>query len=147
MAGKPHIYFNKCNEKAIIPSRRAGDVGYDLYALEEDIVLEAHEVRKFDTGLRAIIDPGYAVIFKDRSSLGSKGIRVGAGVVDSSYRGNWIVALINENDLPFVFPKGKAIAQFIIVEDLDSQIHEISADEFEKNTTERGTGGFGSSGK
>ena len=102
---------------------------------------------KFDTGLRAVIQPGYAVIFKDRSSLGSKGIRVGAGVIDSSYRGNWIVALINENDRPMVLPKGKAIAQFIVVEDLDSEVQEISDELFNIHTTERGTGGFGSSGK
>lgn len=144
---KPYIYFNKTDEKAIIPTRRKGDIGYDLYALEDEIALDAHEVCKFDTGLRAVIQPGYAVIFKDRSSLGSKGIRVGAGVIDSSYRGNWIVALINENDRPMVLPKGKAIAQFIVVEDLDSEVQEISDELFNIHTTERGTGGFGSSGK
>lgn len=144
---KPFIYFNKTNEKAIIPTRRKGDIGYDLYALEEDIVLEAHEVKKFHTGLRTVISPGYAAILKDRSSLGSKGIRVGAGVIDSSYRGEWIVALINENDKPFVFPKGKAIAQFIVIEDLDSDVQEVTNEVFEKFTTERGDGGFGSSGK
>lgn len=146
---KPCIYFNKTDERAVIPTKRKGDIGYDLYALEEDIVLEAHEVQKFDTGLRAIIQPGYAAIFKDRSSLGSKGIRVAGGVIDSSYRGNWIVALVNENDKPFIFPKGKAIAQFIIVEDFDANIHELSKESFEseENLTERGSGGFGSSGK
>ena len=143
---KSYIYFNKINEKATIPSRRRGDIGYDLYALEEDIVLEAHEVQKFHTGLRSVIAPGYAAILKDRSSLGSKGIRVGAGVIDSSYRGEWIVALINENDRPFVFPKGKAIAQFILVEDLDSDVQEVTDDVFNIFTTERGDGGFGHSG-
>lgn len=142
------IKFNKMNPEAQIPCKREGDIGYDLYALpQENRIIYPHETKKFHTGLRGIIDPGYAVIFKDRSSLGSKGLRVAAGVIDCSYRGEWIVAIVNENDESITLPEGKAVAQFVIIEEVCSEIKEINSDSFESDITERGEGGFGSSGK
>ncbi len=139
-----NIKVKKLHEDAIIPSKNSfTDAGYDLYALNGDTIKPA-ERKLVGTGISlAINEKNYGRI-APRSGLAFKhGIDVLAGVIDSGYRGEICVLLINLGDKDFTYDKGDRIAQIIIercehpewfiVEDLDE--------------TSRGDGGFGSTGK
>lgn len=160
----PKIQFAKMRDEAIIPSRTSGNVGYDIYACfpENQFKIGAHETKLIPTGIASIIPEGYAMIFKDRGSTGSKGLSTACGVIDSNFRGEWFVALHNENDFPvyiqkenveqpegdcLVYPYKKAITQAILIEDIPTIVEEIDKSVLEANVTDRGTGALGSSGK
>lgn len=162
-----NIQFAKTRDGAIIPSREKGNVGYDIYACFDEpyITIDPHTTKLISTGLSSIIPDGYAMILKDRGSTGTKGIPTACGVIDSNFRGEWFVALHNDNDCPVViikkesiddykfsncsiiYPYEKAITQAILIQDIDSQITETSIETIEKNITNRGKGVIGSSGK
>lgn len=95
------IKFAKCNEKAIIPTKRQEDAGFDLYVLkpkEDFYILKPNETKLLPTGLKSIIEQGYYVQIQERGSTGSKGIKYSAGVIDSNYRGEWFLACTNSTD-------------------------------------------------
>ena len=158
------IQFAKMREDAIIPSKTIGNVGYDIYACFPDnqIKIEPHETKLIPTGIASIIPDGYAMILKDRGSTGSKGLSTACGVIDSNFRGEWFVAIHNENDFPvyiikdnveapegkcICYPYKKAITQAILIEDINAIVEEIDKSVLEVNVTDRGTGTLGSSGK
>ena len=160
----PNIQFAKVRKDAIIPSKTNGNVGYDIYACfpENQLKIEAHETKLVPTGIASIIPDGYAMILKDRGSTGSKGLSTACGVIDSSFRGEWFVAIHNENDFPvyiikdtveapegkcICYPYKKAITQAILIEDITATVEEIDKSVLEANVTDRGTGALGSSGK
>lgn len=139
--------FAKTNENAILPKQgREGDAGFDLFACEDAII---------EPSQRALVDAGVAIeIPQDcygrvapRSGLAVKhGIQVGAGVVDSTYRGSIRVLLFNHSSEPFHVSKGDRIAQLIFEKIyVPANIAEVSYEEL--SATVRGDGGFGSSGK
>ena len=102
--------------------------------------------RMIPTGFATEIPEGYCALVFSRSGLGgAEGLRVaqGVGVIDSSYRGEWIVPLYNDNKCPKQIRNKLRIAQFMIVPVWAVQL--IQVDELSK--TDRGTGGFGSTGK
>lgn len=161
---KVELQFIKLDENAIIPSKTKGNVGYDIYACfpENQIKIDPHETKLIPTKITSIIPGGYAMILKDRGSTGSKGLSTACGVIDSNFRGEWFVAIHNENDCPvyiikdnvetpegkcICYPYKKAITQAILIEDIDATVEEVSKDILEKNATDRGTGILGSSGK
>ena len=158
------IQFAKMREDAIIPSKTIGNVGYDIYACfpENQMKIESHETKLIPTGIASIIPDGYAMILKDRGSTGSKGLSTACGVIDSNFRGEWFVAIHNENDFPvyiikdnveapegkcICYPYKKAITQAILIEDINAIVEEIDKSVLEVNVTDRGTGTLGSSGK
>ena len=158
------IQFAKMREDAIIPSKTIGNVGYDIYACfpENQMKIESHETKLIPTGIASIIPDGYAMILKDRGSTGSKGLSTACGVIDSNFRGEWFVAIHNENDFPvyiikdnveapegkcICYPYKKAITQAILIEDITATVEEIDKSVLEANVTDRGTGALGSSGK
>lgn len=158
------IQFAKMKEDAIIPSKTIGNVGYDIYACfpENQMKIEPHETKLIPTGIASIIPDGYAMILKDRGSTGSKGLSTACGVIDSNFRGEWFVAIHNENDFPvyiikdnveapegkcICYPYKKAITQAILIEDINAIVEEIDKSVLEVNVTDRGTGTLGSSGK
>lgn len=158
------IQFAKMREDAIIPSKTIGNVGYDIYACfpENQMKIEPHETKLIPTGIASIIPDGYAMILKDRGSTGSKGLSTACGVIDSNFRGEWFVAIHNENDFPvyiikdnveapegkcICYPYKKAITQAILIEDINAIVEEIDKSVLEVNVTDRGTGTLGSSGK
>ena len=96
------IKFAKLREDVILPSKDDGNVGYDIYAnfTDDYMLIRPHSTVMIPTGLESIIPNGFAIILKDRGSTGSKGISTACGVIDSSFRGEWFVALHNENDIP-----------------------------------------------
>lgn len=142
------IFVKKNCENAALP-RRGSDhaAGYDLFAcLSAPVEIPPHSTGKIGTGLSIAIPEGWFGAVFARSGLASKhGIRPAncVGVCDSDYRGEYIVALHNDSDEPFIVNNGDRIAQLVILPFLKAEF-EI-ADELDE--TERGTGGFGSTGR
>lgn len=142
------ITFKKLNENAAIPSRATeGSAGMDLCAcLDESIVIKPNEIRVIPTGLAAEVDsPDVALLTYARSGLAARhGITLAncVGVIDSDYRGEWMIPLINLGTEPFTVENGMRIAQLVVTPIIRPDI--AAADELTE--TARGTGGFGSTG-
>lgn len=144
------IPFQRLLPHAQQPTKaRYGDAGYDLYNAQEDpIYLRPGERRVFTTGIAVAIPHGYYGRIADRSGLAWKqGLHVLGGVVDSAYRGPIGVILLNTNggddagDTILIQPNDR-IAQLII-----EQCHDVTfVEAYSLPETERGGGGFGSSG-
>jgi dUTP pyrophosphatase len=125
-----------------------GSAGVDLRAcLDEPLTLLAGQAELIPTGMAMhIADPGLAAMILPRSGLGHKqGIVLGnlVGLIDSDYQGPLMVSCWNRGEEPFVISPGERIAQMVVVPVV--QPHFQVVDEFE--ATQRGTGGFGSSGR
>lgn len=127
--------------------------GYDLYAYLNDeysvsprrITIKPHQTIKVGTGIAAAIPHGYFGAIFARSGLATKqGLRPAncVGVVDEDYRGEFIVALHNDTDKPQTIMHGDRIAQLVLLPYMRAQVREVD----EMDETERGTGGFGSTG-
>lgn len=138
------LKFKKLKKEAIVPTyAHPGDAGFDLYSIE-DYVLNPAERHVFFIGLASEIPQGYCVLFKPKSGLAAKsGIDVLAGVIDSGYRGELGVVLINLGDQPYQFKIGDRIAQGIFLEVGQAEIETVG----KFSETKRGEGGFGSTGK
>lgn len=124
-----------------------GSAGLDLRAaLEETLVLNPGETKLIPTGLSVYIeDNNLAAMILPRSGLGHKhGIVLGnlVGLIDSDYQGELMVSCWNRGDKPFTMEIGERIAQLIIVPVVQAEF-EIVEDFV---ATDRGTGGFGSTG-
>lgn len=143
------IKIKKLRENAHIPTRGSDKAaGYDLYAaLDSDIITIApHTTEKIGTGLAIAVPDGYFGAIFARSGLALKqGLRPAncVGVADSDYRGEYIVALHNDTDSDKTIENGERIAQLVIMPFLSAEF--TVADELDE--TERGDGGFGSTGK
>lgn len=137
-------------EAAPLPTHATdGAAGMDLRAcVPEPVTLVPGERRLFATGLAINIrDPGLAAMVASRSGLSLKhGIRVGQGigVVDSDYHGEVGVILINEGTEPYTVNPGERIAQLLFMPVVQVDLDYV--DEF-TSTTERGSGGFGHTGR
>ena len=81
------LKFAKVNDKAIIPSKRREDAGYDIYTTDRDIVLQPHQTVAFHTGLVSEFSPSWVGIVKERGSTAKYGLSIRSGVIDSGYRG------------------------------------------------------------
>ncbi len=142
------INIKKLNKNAIIPTKGSEyAAGYDLYAcIDAPIIITPHSTVKVGTGLSIEIPTGYFGAIFARSGLATKqGLRPAnaTGVCDSDYRGEYIVALHNDTDIPQTINPMERIAQLIVIPFLSIEFNEI--DELSK--TERGEDGFGSTGK
>ncbi|VAW88551.1 Deoxyuridine 5'-triphosphate nucleotidohydrolase [hydrothermal vent metagenome] len=125
-----------------------GSAGMDLRAiLDEPLEIKPGETHLLPTGIAIhISDPTLAAILLPRSGLGHKhGIVLGnlVGLIDSDYQGQLMVSCWNRGDKTFVVEAGERIAQMVIVPVIQPEFHIV--DEFEES--QRGTGGFGSTGK
>ena len=121
--------------------------GADLYAcLENDIVIQPGQSAFIPTGLSMEIPKGYAGLIYARSGLACKRGLAPAnkvGVIDSDYRGEFIVVLHNHGDQPQTVCHGERIAQLVITPVLTPAYTEVT----ELTETDRSSGGFGSTGK
>lgn len=110
------------------------------------IVIKPGDRAAISTGIKSSIEPGYRVRFYNRSGMALKeGVLVGGGCLDSGYRGEWKVILINTSQIyPYKVVNGQRIAQFSLESYNAIRIQEISEEDLTQ--TSRGTGGFGSSG-
>ena len=125
----------------------AGAAGADIKAfLGEDIVLKKGERKIIPTGLRFAIPEGFEVQVRPRSGLAAKnGVTVlnTPGTIDSDYRGELKVILINLGSEDFVIHNGDRIAQIVVAPVTQGVFRPVSV----LDETERGSGGFGSTGK
>ncbi|PIR38785.1 MAG: dUTP diphosphatase [Candidatus Zambryskibacteria bacterium CG10_big_fil_rev_8_21_14_0_10_42_12] len=138
------IKIKKLHPEATLPTYgRAGDAGMDLYAVEEARVVPG-ETAHIKTGLSFELPEGYAGLVWDKSGLSFKhGIKVIGGVLDSNYRGELILGVINLGKEAYTFEKGHKVSQMLIQKIERAEF--IEADEL--SDTVRGEQGFGSSGK
>jgi deoxyuridine 5'-triphosphate nucleotidohydrolase len=148
----------KIHPNAVVPTKLDGNLGFDLHIVADNKIhtpscigefsgktcpLGRGEKRLFHTGLTIAIPEGCGVLFRDRSGLASNyGIHVLAGVIDSSYRGEWCICVINLGNSVYTFTEGDRIAQAIVVPDYHIKFKEVE----KLSETMRGEKGFGSSG-
>lgn len=138
------IRIKKVKENAKVPEfAHPGDAGMDIYSTEE-FVLAPGDKKIVDLGFSMQFSPDHMVIFKDKSSLASKyGIHTLAGVIDSGYRGECKAALINLGDEDFEVTEGQKIGQMLVLPKPKVEIEEVE----KLDSSDRGEGGFGSTGK
>ena len=135
--------------KEMMPAyQTAGSAGLDLRAmLDEPLTLQPGETKLIKTGLAIhLADSNYAALILPRSGLGHKhGIVLGnlVGLIDSDYQGELMISTWNRSQTPFTIEPLERIAQLVIVPVVQMQMNIVQ--DFE--TSDRGTGGFGSTGK
>jgi dUTP pyrophosphatase len=134
----------KLEEGGIAPTKAyEGDAGWDLRT-PFDFTLQPAEFAKVDLRIRIEGERGKYYRVEDKSGLAALGLQVRGGIVDNNYRGNIHVIIQNFSAKPIEFKTGTKVAQLLVcpVED-DNNIEVL--EEINENT-ERGSGGFGSSG-
>ncbi|NXS87482.1 DUT protein, partial [Erpornis zantholeuca] len=138
------LRFTKLSDNAFAPSRgSARAAGYDLYSAY-DCVIPPMEKAVVKTDIQIALPSGCYGRVAPRSGLAAKHfIDVGAGVIDEDYRGNVGVVLFNFGKETFEVKKGDRIAQLICERIYYPELEEVEA----LDDTERGEGGFGSTGK
>ena len=169
-ANKNQIYFAKLRGDAVIPTKERENAGYDIYAaFEEDyILIEPYKTKLVPTGIAWACSEEFYMQIEERSSTGTKGIKKSSGVIDSGYRGEIKIAILNANDTPLLFSlyseddirrkypelgefiyycTSKAIAQGIIHRVEDMQAREISLEALQSIPSKRGDQGWGSTNK
>ena len=142
------IGIAKLEPDAITPTQgSAHAAGWDLYALEETIV-KKYQSSMIRTGIAVAIPNGWEGQIRCRSSLGKKGMIMpnGIGTIDSDYRGELMVLAtwIGQGE-EFLISKGERVAQLLFARVPNVKFVEMEYDEL--GITDRGIGGFGSSGK
>lgn len=121
------------------------DACFDIYS-NTNIKINPKETQLIHTGFKTEIPQGYFAPVFARSGLATKkGLRPSncVGVIDSDYRGEWLVCLYNDSNEPQIIQCGDRIAQFTLLPVLDIDIEQVET----VSDTLRGKGGFGSSGK
>lgn len=141
------VKFKKNNSLAKTPTRGSAEAaGWDLYAATNYIIsIKPHQTVKIDTGISIELPKNTFGAIYARSGLATKrGLRPSncTGVVDSDYRGIVIVALHNDSDQEQFVEPGERIAQLIVMPYIPITFEEVD----ELDDTERGSGGFGSTG-
>ena len=142
------VDIKKLSENAVIPQYATEQsAGQDLHAvLEEPVTLRSLERRLIKTDLAIALPIGYKADVRPRSGLALKhGITVlnTPGTIDADYRGNIGVIFVNLSSEPFTINNGERIAQLVI-----SKYERVEWNEVEElSETDRGSGGFGSTGK
>ncbi len=136
------VYIRPLSERARLPERsHDGDAGWDLFSAE-DVEIEPGATGVVPTDVSMEIPRGWYGQVKSRSGLGTKGVVVTAGVVDSTYRGNIKVVIINCGRKTLLLKRGDRIAQMVFLPVPDVEF--IVVDSLEGS--ERGDKGFGSTG-
>jgi len=144
MKGEPtmELKVKRIHPEAKLPVYgHPGDAGLDLFAVV-DRELEPGEVFAVPTGLQVAIPDGHVGLVWDKSGISLRGVHRLAGVVDSGYRGEIQVVMINLGPGAFALKKGMKIAQMLIQPVAAVEVIECEA----LDGTSRGQGGFGSTG-
>jgi len=137
------VRYARLHVDACAPSyARAGDAGLDLCSVET-VTLEPGTRHVFRTGIAVELPAGYVGLVWDRSGLGARGLTTFGGVIDSTYRGEIKVTLFNSGSGAHTVHAGDRVAQMLVQPIVEAMVTEVS----ELSATERGAGGFGSSGR
>lgn len=165
MLEKNQFLWARTKPDAVIPTKRDEDAGYDIYACfeEERIVIQPNETVIISTGIASAFHPSKVVVLQERGSTGTKGIGQRSGIIDSGYRGEWMIPVTNHNNCPLiisknpseeeslgvgiVFPYDKALCQALILDVPKMECVEVKYEELLKHESLRGTGRLGSSQK
>lgn len=128
---------------AVMPTRaHETDAGLDLYARERKPI-RAGGSAIFDTRVHIELPPGTVGMIKSKSGLNVKHGLISEGVIDVGYTGSIRVKLYNLSDRDYIVEKGDKISQLVIMPILTPELELVD----ELNSTERGNGGFGSTGR
>jgi dUTP pyrophosphatase len=138
------LKIKKLRADAVLPTyAHVGDAGLDMYTCES-VVVAPKERAALPTGIAMEIPEGYVGMIWDKSGIAIKnGLKILGGVVDSPYRGEIMVGIINLSKEPYVFEKGHKMAQMIIQKKENVVVEQVE----DLSDTTRGEGGFGSTGK
>ena len=136
--------FQKLHPQAVLPKQaKPGDAGYDLTAVADPTITPAG-IQVYPTGVAVAVPDGHVGLIFDRSGVSTKrGFTRVAGVIDSSYRGEILVALAHVALGGGTLMPGERIAQLVVV----PCVMEASEWVESLDETERGDSGFGSTGK
>jgi len=138
------VKIKRLNSEVKLPNyANPGDAGMDFFSAE-NVIINSGERKTVKTGISMAIPVGFVGLFWDKSGLASKkGIKTMAGVIDSGFRGEIGIVLKNLGDDEFVIEKNMKIAQMLIQPIYSPELEEVESLE----ETERGQGGFGSTGQ
>lgn len=138
------IKVKKLKGDVVVPSyAHAGDAGMDVYAAE-DIHIKKGERAKVPTGIAMEIPDGFVGLVWDKSGLSmNHGLKTLGGVIDSGYRGEVVIGIINLSNEDYTLKKGHKVAQILIQKVETPAIQEVE----EISDSRRGEKGFGSTGK
>ena len=141
------LKIKKLRPEAVLPKRATPEsAGLDLCTcLEQDLTIEPFQLVRVPTGLAIALEPGTVGLVYARSGLASKfGVTLSncVGVIDSDYRGELQVAMTNHSKTPYTIRPGDRIAQLVVSPVFLPEVEEVP----ELDETERGAGGFGSTG-
>lgn len=137
------LRVKKLSATAKLPSyANPGDAGLDIYA-DETVTLSPNEKKTIKTGIAFALPPNHVGLVWDKSGLASKfHLHTFAGVIDESYRGELQIVLGNFGTEPYTIEHGKKIAQLLVQPIAYVKVEETS----DLPSTQRGSGGFGSTG-
>lgn len=131
------------DEGAKMPTRaHEEDVGYDLYS-RENVIIYHGDSYSFNTGVHVQIPRGYGGLLVSKSGLNKKYSVQSTGLIDPDYTGSIEVKLYNHGNAAVRIEQGQKISQLVIVPVIKPELEQVDSLE----ETERGNGGFGSSGK
>lgn len=147
------LKIKRLSKTAKLPTKaHSNDACFDIYAnIEErvfgctNLIIPPHTTVKIPTGFATEIPHGYWAAIFARSGLASKqGLRPSncVAVIDEGYRNEWLLPMYNDSDKDQIIHHGDRVMQFTLLPYYDTELTEVD----ELNTTERGLGGFGSSG-
>jgi dUTP pyrophosphatase len=148
-----NLKIKRLSKTAKLPTKaHSNDACFDIYAnIEEcvfgctNLIIPPHTTVKIPTGFATEIPHGYWAAIFARSGLASKqGLRPSncVAVIDEGYRNEWLLPMYNDSDKDQIIHHGDRVMQFTLLPYYDTELTEVD----ELNTTERGLGGFGSSG-
>ncbi len=170
------LYVAKIRQDAIIPTKRDEDAGYDIYSSFDGdfLVIPSLSTVAVPSGVAMATSSDYYIQVEERGSTGKIGLKKSAGVMDSGYRGEYLILLTNANKKDIViskvdaeklgksfavngkkyktkdviiYPQKKAIAQLVVLPVPKMQTKEISYEELKEIPSLRGDGKYGSSKK
>lgn len=138
------LKIKKIHTEAILPNYAHNwDAGMDFYSIKEDII-NPGERKGITTGIQMAIPESYVGLIWDKSGRAlNDGLKTMAGVIDSGYRGEIIIVILNTSNKPIEIKPGTKIAQMLIQKIEQPEIEEVAS----LDETLRGDGGFGSTGQ
>jgi dUTP pyrophosphatase len=137
------LKIQRMRANGVIPQwKGVENAGLDIHSCDQ-CKIDPHEILLVRTGIATEFDQNLVALLRDRSGLAKKGLHVLGGVIDSSYRGEWGVILVNLSDYPYIIVEGERIAQAVFVKREQPVIEPVTY----LSESDRGEKGFGSSGR